>query len=63
MYWKNCDERECKLGWGYNEPLDRLIPIEVNHPNSSLKPIKDEYFFIRNLSYGNNVSSFTVVLF
>ena len=21
--------RECKLGWGYNESLERLIPVEV----------------------------------
>ena len=27
MSWY-CYGRECKLGWGYNDPLDLLIPVQ-----------------------------------
>ena len=26
--------RECKLGWGYNESLERLIPVDVEVSDS-----------------------------
>ena len=28
MSWRGCNGRECKLGWGWNESLNRLISVE-----------------------------------
>ena len=28
MSWWPCDGRECKLGWGWNQSLFQLIPVQ-----------------------------------
>ena len=41
-----CFERECKLGWGYNQSLDLLIPIEGKPPGIKLEE-KNEWDYLR----------------
>ena len=33
MSWNYCWGRECKPGWGYNEYLNLLIPVQGRPPN------------------------------
>ena len=46
MSWWGCYGRECKLGWGWNESLNRLISVEREPRNITSGALnKWEYFF------------------
>ena len=47
MTWADCWNHECKLGWGWNEDLNLLIPVEGEPLNvTSETENKWEYFHI-----------------
>ena len=50
MSWWWCNGRECKLGWGYNKSLDRLIPVEGEPRNVISQAVNQWQYFILNLS-------------
>ena len=50
MSWQLCDGRECKLGWGYNKSLDRLIPVEEEPRNITSDAVKQWWYFTDPLS-------------
>jgi len=37
MSWWACNGRECKLGWGWNQSLSKLIPVEDTPVNATSK--------------------------
>ena len=47
MLGRFCHGRECKLGWGYNESLDLLIPVE-DHISTVISEVKNESFYEAN---------------
>ena len=45
-----CIGRECKLGWGYNESLNRLIPVEGKPRNVISEAVNQWEYSVVNLS-------------
>ena len=45
-----CWGRECKLGWGYNQDLDKLVPVTGIPPNISPCVTNDTFDHISDLS-------------
>ena len=54
--------RECKLGWGYNESLDRLVPVEGKPNNIALNIDSEWRYYVYNLSSTNIVFSVSFLL-
>ena len=50
MSWWSCVGRECKLGWGYNKSLNRLIPIKGEPRNITSKAVNEWGYFVGPLS-------------
>ena len=50
MSWWSCVGRECKLGWGYNRSLDRLIPAEEEPRNFTSEAVNQWEYFAHSLS-------------
>ena len=46
---------DCKLGWGYNNSLDLLIPIEGNPLSLAAEDMNDWEYSIHKLSYNTIV--------
>ena len=50
MSWGACYGRECKLGWGYNDPLDLLIPVQGESLNVASEPVNQWWYWVYPLS-------------
>ena len=46
----SCWGRECKLGWGYNQSLDLLIPVEEEAPLIISESVNQWGYEVCNLS-------------
>ena len=46
MDWNPCYGRECKLGWGWNESLDILIPVEENPRNVTSEVVNQRQYSV-----------------
>ena len=52
MSWIDCYSRECKLGWGYNESLNLLIPVEGQPVNVKSELQSDCWYGVVGFSSG-----------
>ena len=50
MNWWPCDGCECKLGWGWNESMARLIPVEGRPRNITSKALNQSVYSVYSLS-------------
>ena len=53
MGWWLCNGRECKLGWGYNNSLDQLIPIEEEPLNVTSHTVNQWEYWV--FSFSSNI--------
>jgi len=44
MTTRDCYGRECKVGWGYNKGLNKLIPAEDEYSGITSEVKKEEYY-------------------
>ena len=60
-----CYGRECKLGWGYNEPMNRLVPVDEEPLNvtSEINNVFKHFDFQSPLTSMDNVSSSILITF
>ena len=54
MNWEWCWGRECKLGWGYDESLGLLIPIEEDNPNVTSE-VENKWHYDVSRSSSNDI--------
>ena len=50
MAYQLCLGRTCKLGWGYNEPLNLLIPIKEEPQDITWKVKNNWEYFVYSFS-------------
>ena len=56
MGWWDCDGRECRLAWGYNQSLDLLIPVQRQPLNVTSEPVNRWWYEVWDFSSDNFLS-------
>ena len=50
MSWAACVGREFKLGWGWNQSLDLLIPVQGEPLNVTSEAVNQWEYWVYNLA-------------